>query len=178
MFNCGLTTRIGNLDLFVANYVNLDLRISSLKRNEKCVWKVFRLLGPWSSNGHNIFITTMGTVLFGRVGKSGVVCSRPRAGLGSVVSDFDNDGWPDIYVACDSTANILYHNAGRWNLHGHGAAELVAFNKDGKEQGGMGAAVGVLTDGDGHFDIVKTNFDGDTPTLYHNNGDGTFSITP
>ena len=166
----------GNLDLFVANYVNLDLKNSLSKRNEKCVWKGIPVVcGPLGlPTGTNILYHNKGDGTFSDVSReSGIARSNTSYGLGSVVSDFDNDGWPDIYVACDSSANILYHNEGNGTFVDVALLSGTAFNKDGKEQGGMGVAAGDY-DGDGHFDIVKTNFDGDTPTLYHNNGDGTF----
>jgi len=166
----------GNLDLFVANYVNLDLKNSLSKKNEKCVWKGIPVVcGPLGlPTGTNILYHGNGDGTFTDVSeKSGIARSNTGYGLGSVVSDFDNDGWPDIYVACDSTANILYHNARNGTFTDEALLTGTAFNKDGKEQGGMGVSVGDY-DRDGYFDIVKTNFDGDTPTLYHNNGDGTF----
>ena len=88
--------------------------------------------------------------------------------------DYDDDGWPDIYVACDSTPAILYHNNHDGTFTDIAADAGVAFNEDGREQAGMGSTVGDY-DGDGHLDIFKTNFSDDTATLYHNNGDGTFA---
>src|SRR5207245_6947385 len=87
--------------------------------------------------------------------------------------DFDNDGWPDIYVACDSTPNILYHNEGNGTFTDIGLISGGAFNEDGQEQAGMGVSAADY-DNDGFLDIVKTNFADDTPTLYRNAGDGTF----
>ena len=89
-------------------------------------------------------------------------------------SDFDNDGWPDIFVACDSTPSLLFHNNRNGTFTEVGVASGVAFNGDGREQAGMGAHA-VDYDGDGWVDIIRTNFSDDTATLFHNNGDGTFS---
>jgi hypothetical protein len=94
--------------------------------------------------------------------------------LGVSTLDYDNDGWPDIYVACDSTPSILYHNNHDGTFTDVAVVAGAAFNEDGREQGGMGTSVGDY-DGDGRLDIFKTNFSDDTSTLYHNNGDGTFS---
>jgi enediyne biosynthesis protein E4 len=87
--------------------------------------------------------------------------------------DFDDDGWPDIYVACDSTASILYHNNRDGTFTDVAVVAGAAFNEDGREQAGMGSAIADY-DGDGRLDIFKTNFSDDTSTLYRNNGNGTF----
>src|SRR5260221_13738206 len=87
--------------------------------------------------------------------------------------DYDNDGWPDIYVACDSTPSILYHNNHDGTFTDVAVVAGAAFNEDGKEQAGMGSTIGDYN-GDGRLDIFKTNFSDDTATLYRNNGDGTF----
>ena len=88
--------------------------------------------------------------------------------------DFNEDGWPDIYVACDSTPSILYRNNHDGTFTDVGADAGAAFNEDGREQAGMGSTAADY-DGDGHIDIFKTNFSDDTATLYHSNGDGTFT---
>jgi hypothetical protein len=87
--------------------------------------------------------------------------------------DFDDDGWPDIYVACDSTPSILYRNNRDGTFTDVGVTAGAAFNEDGREQAGMGSTIGDYN-GDGRLDIFKTNFSDDTSTLYRNNGDGTF----
>jgi len=87
--------------------------------------------------------------------------------------DFDDDGWPDIYVACDSTPSILYRNNHDGTFTDVAVTAGAAFNEDGKEQAGMGSTIGDYN-GDGRLDIFKTNFSDDTATLYRNNGDGTF----
>src|SRR5256886_17643207 len=88
--------------------------------------------------------------------------------------DFDNDGWPDIYMSCDSTPSILYRNNRDGTFTDVGTLSGVAYNVDGREQAGMGSTVADY-DGDGNLDLFRTNFSDDTPTLYHNNGDGTFT---
>ena len=88
--------------------------------------------------------------------------------------DYDEDGWPDIYVACDSTPAILYRNHHDGTFTDEGANAGAAFNEDGREQAGMGATAADF-DGDGHLDLFKTNFSDDTATLYHANGDGSFT---
>ena len=88
--------------------------------------------------------------------------------------DYNDDGWPDIYVACDSTPSILYRNNHNGTFTDVAADAGVAFNEDGREQAGMGSTSADY-DGDGQLDLFKTNFSDDTSTLYHNNGDGTFT---
>ena len=87
--------------------------------------------------------------------------------------DYNDDGWPDIYVACDSTPSILYRNNHDGTFTDVAVVAGAAFNEDGREQAGMGATIGDYN-GDGRLDIFKTNFSDDTSTLYRNNGDGTF----
>ena len=106
--------------------------------------------------------------------KSGIAKPAGRYSFTPIASDYDNDGWPDIYVACDSTPNILYHNEGNGSFTDIGLISGVALNEDGQEQAGMGVSAADY-DMDGFIDIVKTNFVDDTPTLYRNNGDGSFT---
>ncbi len=99
-------------------------------------------------------------------------------GSGAAAFDFDNDGLPDIYVACDSTPSLLFHDNHNGTFTETAAEAGVAFNDGGREQAGMGADA-VDYDGDGWPDIIKTNFSDDTAALYRNNGDGTFcDVTP
>src|SRR5260370_489310 len=107
-------------------------------------------------------------------GKSGIGKPTGCYGFTVVASDFDNDGFADLYVACDSTPSLLYHNQKDGTFEEMGVVAGVALNEDGQEQAGMGVAVADY-DEDGYFDIVKTNFSDDTINLYHNNGDGTFT---
>ena len=106
--------------------------------------------------------------------KSGVAKTDAYYCFTSLTADFDNDGWPDIYVACDSTPNLLFHNNHDGTFTETAVESGVAFNDSGHEQAGMGADAADY-DGDGWLDIIKTNFSDDTATLYHNNHDGTFT---
>jgi hypothetical protein len=105
--------------------------------------------------------------------KSGIPNTAPCYGFTSLTADFDHDGWPDIYVACDSTASILYHNNQNGTFTDIGKKAGVAYNEDGSEQAGMGLSADDFRHS-GHQDIVKTNFSDDTPTLYLNRGDNDF----
>jgi len=95
-------------------------------------------------------------------------------GFSVAALDFDDDGWPDIYVADDSTPNVLYHNNRDGTFTDVAVMAGVAYNEDGREQAGMGTTVGDFN-GDGRLDIFKTNFSDDTPTLYSNQGNGIFA---
>src|SRR5947209_18667046 len=93
--------------------------------------------------------------------------------LSTVSSDFDDDGWPDIYVACDSTPSLLYRNNHNGTFTEIAVPRGVAYGPDGQDQGSMGVAAGDY-DNDGHIDIVKSNFIHETPTLYQNQGGAYF----
>jgi hypothetical protein len=90
-----------------------------------------------------------------------------------VAADFDNDGWPDIYVACDSTPSFYFRNKHDGTFSEEGLERGAALNEDGMEQAGMGLGVGDY-DLDGHLDIFKTHFSDDTSVLYRNDGKAVF----
>jgi len=126
---------------------------------------------PWSSN---ILYRNRGNGTFEDVTKKAHIDQTDGHYAFSVSTlDYDDDGWPDIYVACDSTASILYHNNRDGTFTDLAVTAGAAFNDDGREQAGMGSTVADY-DGDGNLDIFKTNFSDDTATLYRNHGDGTF----
>lgn len=168
--------RDGRLDLFVSNYVAFDPQavpragdLSSCNQE-----KVF--CGPrglpygrhslYRNNGDGTFAdaTTM----------AGINKANAGYGLTSVAADFDNDGWPDIYVACDSTPSLLFRNQHDGTFVEQAMDRGVALSEDGMEQAGMGIGVGDLAC-EGHLDIVKTHFAADTPAVYSNNGKGEFN---
>jgi hypothetical protein len=105
--------------------------------------------------------------------QSGITKSNGTYGLGVLVADFDNDGWPDIYVANDSAPAALYHNNQNGTFTDVGIEAGCAFSIDGKPQAGMGVTAGDY-DRDGWLDIFKTNFSGDTSSLYRNTGKAAF----
>ncbi len=168
--------RDGFLDLFVANYVDLDLK-KTPKPGEgpHCNWKGLAVMcGPLGlPPGRNVLYHNNRDGTFTDVsGPAGILKPGGRYGLGVVVSDFDNDSWPDIYVACDQTPSLLFHNRRNGTFEERAVEAGVAYNFDGAVQAGMGVAVADY-DGNGFFDIVKTNFSGDLPSLYSNE-DGRF----
>jgi enediyne biosynthesis protein E4 len=170
--------RDGHLDLFVCNFVHLDPdNPPSIDNASFCQWKgVPTMCGPRGLPGDtNILYHNNGDGTFTDVAeKAGILKPGPRYSITSVCCDFDNDGWPDIYVAVDSMPSILFQNNHDGTFTDIAVMAGCAYNADGHEQAGMGLGVADY-DCDGWFDIFKTNFADDTSNLYHNNGDGTFS---
>ena len=168
--------RDGKLDLFVANYVNLDLNKTPRPgQSGFCEWKGIPVMcGPRGLPlAQNILYHNNGDGTFTDVSQqAGILKPGGRYSLGVVSADFDNDGWPDIYVACDMTPSLLFHNLHNGTFEERGVEAGVAYNFDGALQAGMGIAVADY-DGDGLLDIAKTNFSGDLTSLFHND-DGKF----
>ncbi|HMD44473.1 MAG TPA: CRTAC1 family protein [Candidatus Acidoferrum sp.] len=168
--------RDGKLDLFVANYIDLDLATAPVPESGPCLYKgVMVACGPPGlTGGKNILFHNNGDGTFTDVSESsGILKANGTFGLGVLTGDFDNDGWPDIYVANDSTASALYQNQKNGKFVDVALEAGCALSADGKPQAGMGVSAGDY-DLDGNLDIVKTNFAGDTPSLYHNLGGWTF----
>jgi len=170
--------RDGNLDLFVCNYIKLDpAQTPSPKGPDVCQWRGIHVMcGPRGLPADtNVLFHNNGDGTFADVSeKAGILKPGPRYSITAVSYDFDNDGWPDIYVAVDSQASILFRNNHDGTFTDVGVIAGCAYSEDGHEQAGMGVAVGDY-DCDGWLDIFKTNFSDDICNLYHNNGDGTFS---
>lgn len=163
----------GNLDLFVANYINFDLKKA---KPLLCPYR-----GVMASCGHlgmpggvNLLYHNNGDGTFTDVSeKAGITKTSGTYGLGVLVADFNNDSWPDVYVADDMAASALYRNNQNGTFTDIASEAGCAFSADGKAQAGMGVTAGDY-DGDGWLDIFKTNFSDDTSTLYHNLGKDTF----
>ncbi|HXZ81466.1 MAG TPA: CRTAC1 family protein [Terriglobales bacterium] len=169
--------RDGHLDLFVANYIDLDLATAPVPESGPCLYKgVMVACGPPGLPGSkNILYHNNGNGTFTDLSeKAGITVANGTYGLGVLTADFDNDGWPDIYVANDSTASALYHNNKDGTFVDIALDSGAALSADGKPQAGMGVSAADY-DGDGNLDIVKTNFAGDTPSLYRNRGNNQFS---
>jgi enediyne biosynthesis protein E4 len=169
--------RDGRLDLFVANYLNTTIdKLPKPGENPDCTWKGVAVnCGPRGlPTGFVQLFHNNGDGTFSEVSKSsGVAAAAGSYPMTVVAADYDNDGWPDIYVACDSTPSWLFHNQHDGTFREGALERGVALSEDGVEQAGMGVAVGDC-DSDGNLDIFKTNFADDTNVLYRNDGKGNF----
>jgi hypothetical protein len=177
--------RDGRLDLMIADYVHLDLAKTPLPGGApECIWKASPVMcGPRGLPGaknilfHNEGKDKNGSVTFRDVSAtSGIETTDAHYCFSVTTFDYNEDGWPDIFVACDSTPSALYRNNHDGTFTDVGEEAGVAFNEDGRVQAGMGSTVADYL-GDGHLGIFKTNFSDDTATLYRNHGDGIFEDT-
>ncbi len=164
--------RDGRLDLIVANYIDLDLATTPLPSSGLCRYKGLAVAcGPPGLPGaRNLLYHNDGGGKFSDVSEqSGIVRAKGTYALGVSTLDFDSDGWVDIYVANDSNPSALYRNNHDGTFTDIGTSAGCAYSQDGKSQSGMGIAVADY-DRNGTMDIFKTNFAGDTSTLYSNSG--------
>ena len=169
--------RDGKLDLMVATYVDFDVTTAPQPgKGLMCIWKGTPVMcGPRGlAYKPNLLYRNLGGGKFADVSQtSGIQKTYGHYCFSITTLDYDEDGWPDIYIACDSTPSILYRNNRNGTFTDVAADAGVAFNEDGREQAGMGSTVGDY-DSDGHLDIFKTNFSDDTSSLYRNLGNATF----
>jgi hypothetical protein len=166
--------RDGRLDLIVANYIDLDLATAPTPQSGLCRYKGLAVAcgPPGMTGGKNVLYHNRGDGRFEDVSeKSGITRASGTYGLGVSTLDFDNDGWIDVYVANDSNPSALYRNNHDGTFTDIGVRSGCAYSQDGKPQAGMGVAIGDY-DRNGTMDIFKTNFAGDTATLYANTGEG------
>ncbi|OLE10478.1 MAG: RNA-binding protein [Acidobacteria bacterium 13_1_20CM_4_56_7] len=184
--------RDGRLDLFVANYVRFDpAQAPKLGQSAYCRYNDIGVpCGPLGfAGGTNILYRNRGDGTFSDVSEESGI-SNPRGastmvfvgsnwqprgsyGMGAAAADFDNDGWPDIYVACDSAPSLLYRNNHDGTFREIGVPSGCAFDENGVALSGMGVAVADY-DGDGWLDIARTNFSEQVTSLYRNYGNGAF----
>jgi len=170
--------RDGHVDLFVANYLTIDLeKIPKPGDNPMCNFRGIPVnCGP---NGlpfaRNYLYRNQGDGTFRDVtAASGIGAAPASYGMTAVAADFTGNGWTDIYVASDSTPSLLLVNQRNGTFREQGTERGVAFSDDGKEQAGMGVAIGDYMC-EGHLDIFKTHFSDDTDVLYRNDGRGMFT---
>jgi enediyne biosynthesis protein E4 len=166
--------RDSKLDLLVANYIDMDLASTPVPSSGLCRYKGIAVAcgPPGLKGGKNALYRNKGDGTFEDVSvASGIASAAGTYGLGVTTLDFDNDGWVDAYVANDSNPSALYRNNHDGTFTDLAVRAGCAYSQDGKPQAGMGLAVGDY-DRNGTFDIFKTNFAGDTSTLYGNLGNG------
>jgi hypothetical protein len=169
--------RDGLLDLFVGHYVVFDKdKILPRGKDPTCIWRGVKVYcGPmglptescrlYHNNGDGTFSDVSE--------KAGIRKPNGSYALTTVAADFDGDGWPDIYVACDSSPSLLFLNNHDGTFRENALQSGLALNEDGKEQAGMGLGIGDY-DTNGLLDIFKTHFSADTNALYQNKGKGIF----
>jgi len=169
--------RDGHLDLFVSNYLKFDMaRVPKPGQTAECNWKGVPVnCGPRGlPPGEHLLYRNNGDGTFRDVTvASGIAKGKGSYGMTAIAADFDNDGWPDIFVACDSTSSFYFRNKHDGTFEEEGIVRGVALNEDGMEQAGMGVGVGDY-DLDGNLDLFKTHFADDTNILYRNDGKGNF----
>lgn len=169
--------RDGHLDLFVSNYLQFDFsKVPGPGSGVNCNFKGIPIeCGPRGLPfGRHSLYRNNGDGTFTDVTKeTGIDQPWPSYGMTVVAADFNEDGWPDIYVASDSTPSLLFMNQKDGTFKEQGVERGVALGNDGGEEAGMGVGVGDY-DLDGHLDIFKTHFSDDTDVLYHNDGTGNF----
>ena len=169
--------RDGKLDLFVAHYMVFDQKaIAPRGKDPTCIYRGLPVYCRpdglpqepcrlYHNNGDGTFTDVSE--------KSGILAVKPGYPLTAVAADFDGDGWPDIYVACDTSPSLLFRNNHDGTFTEQGLESGVSLSEDGQAQAGMGLGIGDF-DTDGALDIFKTHFKDDTPALYRNNGKGSF----
>jgi enediyne biosynthesis protein E4 len=169
--------RDGRLDLFVAYYLDTTLeKLPKPGENVDCRWKGVPVnCGPRGlPTGFARLYHNNGDGTFSDVSeRSGIAKASGSYPMTAVAADYDDDGWPDVYVACDSTPSWLFRNQKDGTFRQEGLERGVALSEDGLEQAGMGIAAGDY-DLDGSLDILKTHFSDDTNVLYRNDGKGYF----
>jgi len=166
--------RDGHVDLFVARYVHVDINKLPEPGSDQhnCRYKGLLVqCGPWGMEGETDFLFhNRGDGTFEDVSKkAGVNDPGKRFGMGAVWGDYDNDGWPDLYVANDAGPNFLYHNKHDGTFEEAGLLSGVSLSGEGQELGSMGVDFGDV-DHDGLLDITVTNFAEQEDDLYHNEG--------
>ncbi|HEX3571690.1 MAG TPA: CRTAC1 family protein, partial [Acidobacteriaceae bacterium] len=169
--------RDGYLDLFVSNYIRFSFEHAPVPgEGSTCNWKGIPVnCGPRGlPAGRHSLYRNNGDGTFTDVTKqSGIAAATESYGMTVVAADFDEDGWPDIFVACDSTPSLLFMNNHDGTFREEGVMRGVALSDDGMEQAGMGVGIGDYNL-DGHLDLFATHFIGDTSGFYRNDGKGNF----
>ena len=168
-----------DLDLFVANYLDAPktnnrfcgdpqrrIRVYCHPLNYKGLASVLYRNDGAAPDGRRVVFTD--------ISASAGVAPHVGNGLGVAVGDYDDDGWPDVFVANDGVPNFLFHNEGNGRFTEVGLLAGVSVARDGKPRAGMGTEFADYN-GDGRLDLVVTNHEFETHSLFRNDGSGTFT---
>ena len=172
--NCafGDYDRDGDVDLYVAHYLTFDEQVVP-RPGERSTCRYMGadvMCGPVGLSAEaDVLYRNDGDGTFSDVTGEAGIRESGHYGFGAVFTDFDDDGWSDIYVANDSVPNLLFHNNRDGTFSEVGVDSGTALNESGRAQAGMGLGVADY-DGNGYPDIFVTNFSNDTNTLYQNLG--------
>jgi len=165
--------RDGNVDLFVSRYVHFDINdLPAFGSTKFCRFKGAPVqCGPWGMEGEtDLLYHNRGDGTFEEVSKkAGVDDPEKYYGLGATWGDYDNDGWPDLFVADDATPNHLYHNNHDGTFADEALVGGIALNGEGQALGSMGVTWGDY-DHSGRLSMFVTEFADQPNTLYRNLG--------
>jgi len=165
--------RDGDLDLYVANYVDFAFDQRAFCGDRETGRRSYCHPGAYDGVADR-FYRNEGGGRFVEATASHGFTAPPSAGLGVAFGDLNGDGWPDLYVANDAQANLLFENRGDGSFEEIGLFAGTAYGNSGNPEAGMGVDLGDVN-GDGRLDIIVTNFDLETNALYRNDGPGLFS---
>jgi hypothetical protein len=165
--------RDGDLDLFITNYLDAPKTKNPFCGDPQRRIRVY--CHPLNYSGlASVLYRNDGKGVFADVSAESGIAKYVGNGLGVAVGDYDDDGWPDVFVANDAVPNFLFHNDGKGRFSEVALASGVAVGRDGKARAGMGTEFADYN-GDGRLDLVVTNHEFETHSLFRNDGNGSFS---